>query len=271
MAPSGKLMSGKKGLVMGVANEFSIGWSVAKHLIQEGAEVAFASHPRVVEKFVKPLVNKLAPGSMVIPCDVQNKEDVHKMADSSKNSLGSLDFFVHSIAFAGRDCFNNRYLETAREDFVESMLISCFSFTESCLALEPVMREGASCVTMTYLGSNRLIHNYKVMGVAKAALESSVRYIASDLGASKGIRVNALSPGPLRTLASSGIKGFGEMHSKAADFTMLGRNVTTDEAGKSALYLLSDLSSGVTGHIHYVDAGAHGVSLPSNFGDKDGN
>ena len=261
-------MSGKKGLVLGVANEFSIAWAVSKQLIKEGAEIVFASHHRMSEKFVEPLVRVHAPGSQVIPCDVQDRGDLENMCRSVENNVGGLDFFVHSIAFASRDCFSDRYLETKREDFVESMLISCFSFTECCHLLEPLMKEGGACLTMTYLGSNRLVNNYKVMGVSKAALESSVRYIAADLGASKKIRVNALSPGPLRTLAASGIKGFGDMHSKAASFTLLGRNVTTDEAGKAALYLLSDLASGVTGEIHYVDAGAHGVAVPSGFGGE---
>jgi enoyl-[acyl-carrier protein] reductase I len=255
------LMKGKRGLIMGVANDHSIAWGIAKTLAAQGAELAFTYQGEALGKRVKPLAQSLNVDT-VLPCDVENLDSVDQVFDALRKKWGELDFLVHAVAFSDKNELKGRYADTSRENFSRTMLISCFSFTEIAKrAAEMMPASGGAMITLTFGGSVRVMPNYNVMGVAKAALEASVRYLASDFG-SRGVRVNAISAGPIRTLAGSGIGdaralfGFMQKHSP------LGRGVTLDELGGSALYLLSDLSGGVTGEIHYVDSGYNVISMP---------
>ena len=255
------LMKGKRGLIMGVANDHSIAWGIAKTLAAQGAELAFTYQGEALGKRVKPLAQSLNVDT-VLPCDVENLDSVDQVFDALQKKWGELDFLVHAVAFSDKNELKGRYADTSRENFSRTMLISCFSFTEIAKrAAEMMPASGGAMITLTFGGSVRVMPNYNVMGVAKAALEASVRYLASDFG-SRGVRVNAISAGPIRTLAGSGIGdaralfGFMQKHSP------LGRGVTLDELGGSALYLLSGLSGGVTGEIHYVDSGYNVISMP---------
>jgi enoyl-[acyl-carrier protein] reductase I len=255
------LMKGKRGLVMGIANDHSIAWGIAKTLAAQGAEMAFTYQGEALGKRVKPLAEQLGV-SQVLPCDVEDIATVDAVFEQLKANWGHLDFLVHAIAFADKNELKGRYADTTRENFSRSMLISCFSFTELAKRAAAMMpASGGSMITLTFGGSTRVMPNYNVMGVAKAALEASVRYLASDFGAS-GIRVNAISAGPIRTLAGSGIGDARAMFAFQQKHSPLGRGVTLDELGGSALYLLSDLSGGVTGEIHYVDSGYNVISMP---------
>jgi len=254
------LVKGKKGLIMGVANDRSIAWGIAKRLSENGAELAFTYLGDTLKKRVTPLAESLN-SKFLLNCNVENKDDIVKTFEEIKNKWGQLDFVVHAIAFSDRAELSGEYINTSRENFEKSMLVSCFSFTEIAKEASKIMKSGSSMLTLTY-ESTKVVPNYNVMGVCKAALESSVKYIARDLG-SKGIRVNAISAGPIKTLAASAIGDAKFLYKWSADHSLLKRNVDIDDVGKSALYLLSDLAAGVTGEIHYVDAGYNKVGMPN--------
>ena len=253
------LVKGKKGLIMGVANDRSIAWGIAKRLSENGAELAFTYLGDALKKRVTPLAESVN-SKFLLNCNVENKDDIIKTFQEIKNKWGQLDFVVHAIAFSDRAELSGEYLNTSRENFTKSMLVSCFSFTEIAKEASQIMKSGSSMLTLTY-ESTKVIPNYNVMGVCKAALESSVKYIARDLG-SKGIRVNAISAGPIKTLAASAIGDAKFLYKWNEDHSFLKRNVDIHDVGNSALYLLSNLAAGVTGEIHYVDAGYNKVGMP---------
>ncbi len=255
------LMKGKRGLVMGVANDHSIAWGIAKQLAGHGAELAFTYQGDAFGRRVRPLAENLG-ASLVVPCDVEDSASVDATFETLRSAWGNIDFVVHAIGFSDKNELKGLYADTSRDNFVRTMVISCYSFTEIARKAAAMMNPGGSLLTLTYAGSVRVMPNYNVMGVAKAALEASVRYLANDYGP-KGIRVNAISAGPVRTLAGAGISDARHMFSYQQRNSPLRRTVTLDEVGGSALYLLSDLSSGVTGEIHYVDSGYHIVSMPA--------
>ncbi len=255
------LMKGKRGLIMGVANDHSIAWGIARTLHAQGAELAFTYQGDALGKRVKPLAQSLGV-DMVLPCDVEDIASVDAVFAALREKWGGLDFLVHAIAFSDKSELKGRYADTTRENFSRTMLISCFSFTELAKRAADLMPDtGGSMITLTFGGSMRVMPNYNVMGVAKAALEASVRYLAADFGL-RGIRVNAISAGPIRTLAGSGIGDARAMFAFQQKHSPLGRGVSLDELGGSALYLLSELSGGVTGEIHYVDSGYNVISMP---------
>ena len=245
---------------MGVANDRSIAWGIAKKLSEHGAELAFTYLGDALKKRVIPLAQSVK-SDFTLSCDVEKKQDVVKTFQDIKNKWENLDFVVHAIAFSDRSELSGEYINTSRENFLKSMLISCFSFTEVAKEASKIMNKGASMLTLTY-ESNKVIPNYNVMGVCKAALETSVKYLARDLG-SKGIRVNAISAGPIKTLAASAIGDAKFLYKWNEDHSLLKRNVDINDIGGSALYLLSDLSAAVTGEIHYVDAGYNKVGMPN--------
>ncbi|GGF06407.1 enoyl-[acyl-carrier-protein] reductase [NADH] [Stappia taiwanensis] len=253
-------MKGKRGLVMGVANDHSIAWGIAKALADQGAELAFTYQGEAFGRRVRPLADSVG-ADLLLPCDVEDIATVDAVFDTLKEKWGSIDFLVHAIAFSDKSELRGRYADTTRENFARTMMISCFSFTEIAKRAADLMTDGGSMITLTYGGSTKVMPNYNVMGVAKAALESSVRYLAMDFG-SDNIRVNAISAGPVRTLAGSGVSDARVMFNYQKQHSPLGRTVTIDEVGGSALYLLSDLSNGVTGEIHFVDSGYNTVSMP---------
>ena len=254
-------MQGKRGLIMGVANDHSIAWGIAQAVAAQGAELAFTYQGEALGKRVKPLAHSIG-SEIVIPCDVEDIASVDAVFEELRQRWGKLDFVVHAIGFSDKNELKGRYIEqTTRENFSRTMVISCFSFTEIAQRAAPMMNEGGSLLTLTYGGATRVMPNYNVMGLAKAALESSVRYLASDLGP-QGIRVNAISAGPIRTLAGAGIGEARAMFSFQRAHSPLRRAVTIEDVGGSALYLLSNLSSGVTGEIHFVDAGYNAISMP---------
>ena len=254
------LLKGEKGLIMGVANDRSIAWGIAKKLSEHGAELAFTYLGDALKKRVIPLAESLK-SNFTLSCDVEKKEDVTRTFDDIKKKWGNLDFVVHAIAFSDRSELSGEYLNTSRENFLKSMLISCFSFTEVAKEASKIMNKDSSMLTLTY-ESNKVIPNYNVMGVCKAALETSVKYLARDLGP-KSIRVNAISAGPIKTLAASAIGDAKFLYKWNEDHSLLKRNVDINDIGGSALYLLSDLSAAVTGEIHYVDAGYNKVGMPN--------
>lgn len=247
------LMSGKRGVVFGVANDKSIAWGISQQLRAAGAELAFTYLNDALEKRVRPLAESL-DSTIILPCDVQNEDEIAAVFSELEKQWGKIDFLVHAVAFANREDLKQPFSQTSREGFQLALDISAYSLVTLTRHAIPVMNEGGSIVAMTYLGSVRSVPAYNVMGVAKAALESSVRYLSAELG-EKNIRVNAISAGPIKTLAASGIGGFKEKLRIAEERAPLKRLVTQDDVGKSALYLLSDLASGVTGEIHYVDGG----------------
>ena len=252
-------MEGKKGLVMGVANERSIAWGIAQKLSESGAELAFTYLGDALKKRVIPLAEKLN-SNITFSCDVEKKDEVIKLFEDIKSKWGQIDFVVHAIAFSDKSELSGEYLNTSRENFLRSMLISCFSFTEVAKEASKIMNKNGSLVTLSYEAS-KAIPNYNVMGVCKAALEASVKYLARDLG-SKGMRVNAISAGPIKTLAASAIGDAKFLYKWNADHSFLKRNVDNMDVGNSALYLLSDMAGGVTGEIHYVDSGYNKVGMP---------
>ena len=255
------LMKGKRGLIMGVANDHSIAWGIAKAVAAQGAELAFTYQGEALGKRVRPLAEQLGV-PLVLPCDVEDIASVDQVFATLREKWGQLDFLVHAIAFSDKNELKGRYADTTRENFSRTMLISCFSFTELARrAAELMPASGGAMITLTFGGSSRVMPNYNVMGVAKAALEASMRYLAADFG-SRGIRVNAISAGPIRTLAGSGIGDARAMFAFQQKHSPLGRGVTLDELGGAALYLLSELSGGVTGEIHYVDSGYNIISMP---------
>jgi enoyl-[acyl-carrier protein] reductase I len=255
------LMQGKRGLIMGVANDHSIAWGIAKTLGQHGAELAFTYQGEALGRRVTPLAQSLG-SEFVVPCDVEDLASVDALFEAVDARWGGLDFVVHAIGFSDKSQLKGAYVDaTTRENFSRTMVISCFSFTEIAQRAARRMQNGGSLLTLTYGGSTRVMPNYNVMGVAKAALEASVRYIASDLGP-RGIRCNALSAGPVRTLAGAGIADARLMYTFQKAHAPLRRTVSLEDIGGSALYLLSDLSGGVTGEIHYVDSGYNIISMP---------
>ena len=253
-------MKGKRGLIMGVANDHSIAWGIAKALHGEGAELAFTYQGEGFGKRVRPLAEQVQ-SEIVLPCDVEDIDTVDTVFETLGERWGSLDFLVHAIGFSDRNELKGLYADTTRENFSRTMVISCFSFTEIAKRAAGMMGDGGAMITLTYAGSTRVMPNYNVMGVAKAALEASVRYLAADYGPN-GIRVNSISAGPVRTLAGAGVSDAREMYNYQQRNSPMRRNVTIDDVGGSALYLLSDLSRGVTGEVHYVDSGYHVTSMP---------
>jgi len=245
---------------MGVANDRSIAWGIAKKLSEHGAELAFTYLGDALKKRVIPLAESLK-SNFTLSCNVEKKEDIVRTFNDIKNKWGNLDFIVHAIAFSDRSELSGEYLNTSRENFLKSMLISCFSLTEVAKEASRIMGKGSSMLTLTY-ESSKVIPNYNVMGVCKAALETSVKYLARDLG-SKGIRVNAISAGPIKTLAASAIGDAKFLYKWNEDHSLLKRNVDINDVGNSALYLLSNLAGAVTGEIHYVDAGYNKVGMPN--------
>jgi enoyl-[acyl-carrier protein] reductase I len=254
------LMEGKRGLIMGVANDHSIAWGIAKVLAAHGAKLAFTYQGEALGKRVKPLAQSIGSDFM-LPCDVEDIASVDGVFSELARKWGSLDFLVHAIAFSDKNELKGRYADTTRENFVRTMVISCFSFTEIAKRAAALMAPGGAMITLTYNGGLRTMPNYNVMGVAKAALEASVRYLAVDFGGN-GIRVNAISAGPIRTLAGAGINDARFMFAFQQRHSPLKRGVTLDELGGAALYLLSDLSGGVTGEIHFVDSGYNIIAMP---------
>ncbi len=254
------LLSGKRALVMGVANDHSIAWGIAKKLAEAGAEIAFTYQGDALKKRVGPLAASVGSDT-ILPCDVENEDSVKAVFAALKEKWGTLDILVHAIAYSDKSELKGRYAETSRANFSRTMVISCFSFTEIARQAAALMPDGGSMITLTYGGSMRVMPNYNVMGVAKAALEASVRYLANDFGP-QNIRVNAISAGPVRTLAGAGIADARLMFNFQTRHAPLRRTVTIDEVGGAALYLLSELGSGVTGEIHYVDSGYNIISMP---------
>ncbi|MBL9010615.1 MAG: enoyl-ACP reductase FabI [Alphaproteobacteria bacterium] len=255
------LMSGKRGLVMGVANDHSIAWGIAQACAAQGAELAFTYQGEAFGKRVKPLAATLG-AKLVLPADVEDEQSMETLFGEIERQWGSLDFVVHCIAFADKSELKGRYCDTSRKNFARALDISCFSFTDIARRSAPLMKRGGSLVTLSYMGAVRVIPNYNVMGVAKAALEASVRYLAADLGPD-GIRVNCISAGPMRTLAGSAIGDARLMFRWNRMNAPMKRNIELEHVGNAGLYLLSDLSGGVTGEIHYVDSGYNIVGMPS--------
>ncbi len=253
------IMKGKKGLVMGVANDRSIAWGIAKKIASEGAEVAFTYQGEALRKRVSPLAESVG-SSIIIPCDVTDTASMQTTFKILKEKWKNIDFLVHGIGFSNKDELRGKYYNTTSENFNQTMHISCFSFTEACKLAEPIMNEGGSILTLTYYGSEQVMPHYNVMGVAKAALEASVRYLAVDMG-EKNIRVNAISAGPIKTLAASGIGDFRFILKWNELNAPLKRNVSQEDVGNAALYLLSDLGGAVTGEIQHVDCGYHTVGM----------
>jgi enoyl-[acyl-carrier protein] reductase I len=259
MAEAAGLMRGKRGLIMGVANNRSIGWGIAKALHAQGAELAFTYQGDALKKRVEPLVAEMG-GHIVGHCDVTDAATIDAVFAAVQSAWGSLDFLVHAIAYSDKDQLDGRYVDTSQDNFSKTMLISCFSFTALAQRAEKMMPSGGALLTLTYYGAEKWLPHYNVMGVAKAALEASVRYLAADLG-TKNIRVNAISAGPIKTLAASGIGDFRYILKWNEYNAPLRRSVTIEEVGDAGVYLLSDLSRSVTGEVHHVDAGYHIVGM----------
>ena len=254
------LMKGKRGLIMGVANDHSIAWGIAKTLHAHGAEMAFTYQGDAFGKRVRPLAEELG-AKLVFPCDASKEEDLDRIFDELKKAWGRIDFVVHAVAFSNKDELKGQYVDTTLGNFLTSLHVSCFSFTSVARRAKDLMTDGGSMITLSYLGSERVMPNYNVMGVAKAALEASVRYLAADLGP-KNIRVNSISAGPMRTLAGAVIGNARHTFKFTTKASPLGRSVTLEELGNTALYFLSDLSSAVTGENHYVDCGFNVIGMP---------
>lgn len=257
----GPLLGGKRGLVMGVANERSIAWGIARMCANHGAKLAFTYQGDQFGRRAIPLAESVG-SDVIVSCDVSDLDSVDKVFTEIEQTWGGLDFIVHALAFSDRRELQGRYSDTSRDNFTNTMIISCFSFTEIAKRAAPLMKSGGSMLTLTYGGSQRVVPSYNVMGVAKAALEASVRYLAADFGP-QGIRVNALSAGPMRTLAGAGISDARMIFNYQGETAPLRRTPTLDEVGGAALYLLSDLSGAVTGEVHYVDCGYNAVSMPT--------
>lgn len=254
------LMQGKRGLVMGVANDHSIAWGIAKSLSEQGAEMAFTYQGDALGRRVKPLAESVG-SKIILPCDVEDIASVDSVFAELKKQWGTMDFLVHAIGFSDKNELKGRYADTTRANFQRTMVISCFSFTEAAKRAAVMMPNGGAMITLTYNGGDKAMPNYNVMGVAKAGLEASVRYLAVDYGLQK-IRVNAISAGPIRTLAGAGINDARYMFAFQQRHSPLGRGVSLEDLGGAGLYLLSDLSGGVTGEIHFVDSGYNIIAMP---------
>ena len=259
MTNASALMAGKRGLIMGVANDRSIAWGIARAVAAQGAELAFTYQGDALKKRVEPLAASIG-SSLLLPCDVTDEPSIDATFAALKKQWGTLDFIVHAVAYSDKDELKGKYVDTSRDNFLNTLDISCYSFTAVAQRAVPMMNDGGSLLTLTYYGAERVMPHYNVMGVAKAALEASIRYLAVDLG-DRGIRVNGISAGPIKTLAASGIGDFRYILKWNQYNSPLKRNVTLEDVGGSALYLLSDLSTGVTGEIHHVDCGYHVVGM----------
>lgn len=261
MTETAALLAGKRGLIMGVANDRSIAWGIARAAVAHGAEVAFTYQGEALRKRVLPLAQSLGC-DLVLPCDVTDTASLDQVFATLAERWGSLDFVLHAIAFSDKEQLKGRYVDTTAENFAETMLVSCYSFTAVCRQAEKLMPNGGSLLTLSYMGAERVMPHYNVMGVAKAALEASVRYLAADLGR-ENIRVNAISAGPMKTLAASGIGDFRFILRWNQYNAPLRRNVTLEDVAGAGVYILSDLSSGVSGEIHYVDCGYNVIGMMS--------
>ncbi len=254
-------MKGKKGLIMGVANDHSIAWGIAKAAHDAGAQLAFTYQGDSFKRRVEPLAESVG-SQIVLPCDVQEEKDLDSVFGELASRWGKFDFIVHGVAFSRKEELKGRYVDTTLENFLQTMHISCYSFTSIMRRARPLMNPGGSALTLTYYGSEKVMPNYNVMGIAKAALEASVRYLAADLGPEDGIRVNAISAGPMKTLAGSAIGNARQTFRYNVRTAPLRRNVELEEVGNTAVYLLSDMSSAVTGEVHYVDCGFNHMGMP---------
>ncbi len=255
-----KLLAGKKGIIMGLANDHSMAWGIAKLASENGAELAFNYLGEMMEKRVRPLAESL-DAKLILPCNVSNEAEMDTFFAEVEKKMGKIDFVLHAIAFSNKEELSGRYCDTTKANFLQTMEISCFSLTDMAKRASKIMNEGGSIITLTYFGGEKVMPNYNVMGVAKAALDCSVKYLAADLGP-MNIRVNAISAGPIKTLAASGIDDFKAMLKWNEIQAPLHRNMTMDDVSRAALYLFSDLSSGVTGEIHHVDCGYSTVGMP---------
>lgn len=259
------LMKGKRGLIMGVANDHSIAWGMARVLRAHGAELAFTHQGEAMKKRVEPLAAE-AGSKLVYDCDVESEDAIENVFNAIKGEWGELDFLVHAVAYSNKEELKGRYVDTSLENFLHTMHISCFSFTSVMRRAAPLMKQGGSALTLSYYGAEKVMPNYNVMGVAKAALEASTRYLAADLGP-EGIRVNAVSAGPMRTIAGSAIGSARVTYKYNVLTSPLRRAVDLDELGGTALYLLSDLGGAVTGETHYVDCGFNALGMPQNLNE----
>ena len=255
------MLKNKKGLIFGIANNHSIAWGIAKQLAINNAEIAIGYQNEILLKRVKPLSEEIG-SKILIECDFNNDDSINKAVKVIKKEWGTIDFIVHAVAFADRTELNGRYVDTTKDNFINCLDISCYSLTNLARNFEPIMSSGGSILTLTFYGSNKVIPNYNLMGIAKAALETSVKYLSVDLG-EKNIRVNAISAGPMRTIAGAAINNAREVFKFTEKNSALKRNVNLEEIGKSALYFISDMSSSVTGEIHYVDCGYNIIGMPN--------
>jgi len=256
------MIKGKKGLIIGIANDHSIAWGIAKQLHTNGAELAITYQNSTLLKRVKPLADKVN-SNILIECDVNNEDHLQNTVTQIKNEFSTIDFIIHAVAYSDKNELNGRYLDTSKDNFINSLSISCFSFTRIAKLFQPIINDGGSLITLSFYGANKVMPNYNVMGVAKAALEASVKYLSVDLG-DQNIRVNAISAGPMRTLAGAVIANAREVFNYTSENSSLKRNVNLEELGNSALYLVSDLSSAITGEVHYVDCGFNIIGMPKN-------
>jgi len=256
------MIKDKKGVVIGVANDHSIAWGIAKQLHANGAQLAITYQNNTLLKRVKPLADKVN-SDILVECDVNNEDHLQNTFTQIKKRFGTIDFIIHAVAYSDKNELNGRYIDTSKDNFINSLSISCYSFTRIAKIFQPIINPGGSLVTLSFHGANKVMPNYNVMGVAKAALETSVKYLSVDLG-DQDIRVNAISAGPMRTLAGAAIANARDVFNYTSENSSLKRNVNLDELGNSALYLVSDLSSAITGEIHYVDCGFNIVGMPKS-------
>jgi len=254
------MLKNKKGLIFGIANDHSIAWGIAKKLKENGAELAISYQNESLLKRVKPLADKVN-ANLLIECDFTKEGDIEKTVSTVSSKWNDIDFIIHAVAFSDKNELNGRYIDTSKNNFINSLNISCYSFTKLAKLMQPIMNDGGSLLTLSFYGSTKVMPNYNVMGVAKAALETSVKYLSVDLG-SKNIRVNAISAGPMRTLAGAAIANARQVFKYTGENSSLKRNVNLEELGNSAMYLVSDLSSAVTGEVHYVDCGFNIIGMP---------
>ena len=256
------MIKGKKGIVIGIANDHSIAWGIAKQLHANGAQLAITYQNNTLLKRVKPLADKVN-SDILVECDVNNEDHLQNTFTQIKKGFGKIDFIIHAVAYSDKNELNGRYVDTSKDNFINSLSISCYSFTRIAKIFQPIINPGGSLVTLSFHGANKVMPNYNVMGVAKAALETSVKYLSVDLG-DQDVRVNAISAGPMRTLAGAAIANARDVFNYTSENSSLKRNVNLDELGNSALYLVSDLSSAITGEIHYVDCGFNIVGMPKS-------
>ena len=256
------MIKGKKGIVIGIANDHSIAWGIAKQLHASGAQLAITYQNNTLLKRVKPLADKVN-SDILVECDVNNEDHLQNIFTQIKKRFGKIDFIIHAVAYSDKNELNGRYVDTSKDNFINSLSISCYSFTRIAKIFQPILNPGGSLVTLSFHGASKVMPNYNVMGVAKAALETSVKYLSVDLG-DQDVRVNAISAGPMRTLAGAAIANARDVFNYTSENSSLKRNVNLDELGNSALYLVSDLSSAITGEIHYVDCGFNIIGMPKS-------